>query len=474
MCEKARSADNSGHKNPIIRTASQRGPDALKPATSSAATEWKVGMAVADITPGESIRMGGYAARVTPSEGVHDPLTASAMAIEDNTGARSIMFAADLVSLARGLAEEILERVAEETGVPRERMFINTSHTHSGPINGRVFSELYVLSDEEKAVVARYTDALVEHFVAVARAAVDDLEPACLEYYSGYNMSWTEGAGIVSFGVNRRRYEGRDVENLPYPRGYVDRSVPLLTVSTPAGNLRGVVFGYACHNTTVGTLKISADYAGYARRLIEKNHPGTQAMFFIGCGADVNPWPRGDFSMVRRHGEELGREVCKMLEQPGAPVAGPLTIAFDRVGYPIAPKPPPDILESMRRKSAWQAKLAGFLENIIKTGKPWPEAYHTPLAVWQFGDSLTLVRMSGEIVSDYSQLIERAIGPLGLWSIGYCDEAFAYIPSERVYDEGGYESQDMIQGYGILSRDIQKVLLGKIETLAKRAGRQFK
>ena len=53
-----------------------------------------------------------------------------------------------------------------------------------------------------------------------------------------------------------------------------------------------MVFGYACHNTTMPVYEWCGDYAGFAQIEVEKQHPGALALFWIGCGADANPLPR--------------------------------------------------------------------------------------------------------------------------------------------------------------------------------------
>ena len=41
------------------------------------------------------------------------------------------------------------------------------------------------------------------------------------------------------------------------------------------GRLRAVVFGYACHNTTLGaeSTQFHGDYAGFAQAWLEQEHP---------------------------------------------------------------------------------------------------------------------------------------------------------------------------------------------------------
>jgi hypothetical protein len=91
--------------------------------------------------------------------------------------------------------------------------------------------------------------------------------------------------------MNRRTPTETGYRNHPNPDGPVDHTVPVLRVDGPGGELRAVLFGYACHNTNMGFRKWLGDYAGYAQEYFENDHPGATALFLMGCGADQNPYP---------------------------------------------------------------------------------------------------------------------------------------------------------------------------------------
>jgi len=428
---------------------------------------WQVGLAAMDITPEEPIRMGGYGSRLTPSAGVLDPLQAKAIALEWPGGDQGVLITTDLIGIDAEFAAILLEAIGQRTGLARRQIIINSSHTHAGPIFGIRYQQSWDLSKDEIGVVERYNSRLRECLTEVAAAAMADLRPAYL--------SWAVGS--ASFAMNRRRPTPHGVQNAPNPRGYVDRSVPVLRITEPDGRLRGVIFNYACHNTTLGgtNLMISSNYAGFAQRYIEAQKPGMQAMFLMGCGADANPYPRGTYGLARQHGEGLGAEVCRLLEEDWPrfeSVCGPLRIAFDHVDLPLEPQPAPEELDTMRQGGGYYARVAERIQALIDTGKPWATHYRTPIAVWQFGSDLTLVRLSGEVVSDYIRLCEQAIGPLKLWVAGYCADYFGYLPSARVHQEGGYEARDFITGFGYLAASVEGVVTDKVRELAERAGRK--
>ena len=73
-----------------------------------------------------------------------------------------------------------------------------------------------------------------------------------------------------------------------------EETLDALDALVRAGKVRAVLFGYACHCTTLGGEfnKICAEWAGYACDDIERQSPGAVAIAIIGCGADANPEPR--------------------------------------------------------------------------------------------------------------------------------------------------------------------------------------
>ena len=101
----------------------------------------------------------------------------------------------------------------------------------------------------------------------------------------------------------------------------MDHSVPVLRIDDRRGNLRGVLMGYACHNTTLTGefYQLSGDYAGFAQYALEERYPGAMALFVMGCGADANPNPRSTLELAERHGKTLAEAVSQVLGKPLSP-----------------------------------------------------------------------------------------------------------------------------------------------------------
>ena len=426
-------------------------------------TRLRVGLAQARITPEGPIRMSGYASRNKPSEGVLAELYAKAMAIEDAQGGRAVLLTADLIGFRAPLAEAICRRVAEKTGLKRPQILLSASHTHTGPVVGLIDPKQEGVPEDERRQVEAYSQRLQGQLPELVAAALAELKPA--------RLSW--GIGVVNLVMSRREFTERDVRLGVNPRGYADRSVPVLRVDTPEGKLRAVVFGCACHNTTLTGehYVLSGDYAGFAQQHVQQQHPDVQAMFMIGCGADANPYPRGTIEAARQHGKELGTEVCRVLGTELRPIGGPLRVELEYAELPLQPVPSREQLEEMNKGPSHIKYNAGRMLEALKRNESLPTHYRAPVAVWQFGDDLTLVALPGETVSEFVPLVEKALGPRRLWVAGYSNDVFGYLVTAKIIAEGGYETRGLFDEVGFFSPQAQDVLVAKVRQLAEKAGR---
>jgi neutral ceramidase len=430
--------------------------------------DWKAGLASVKITPDDPVQMSGYASRTRPFERVNDDLYAKALALEDGQGHRGVIITSDLIGFGAAIAEPICERIAARTGLKREQILLNSIHTHSAPTLSLDESARENYPAEDARRTAAYTRGLQDKIVDLVVRALEKLEPA--------RLSW--GTGVAGFVMNRREPTPRGVILGFNPRGHVDRSVPVLRVDGADGKLRAVLFGCACHNTTLTekNMLLSGDYGGYAQRQVEELHPGVLALMMLGCAGDANPHPRGTVEIAREHGSSLGREVSRVLGLKLLPVRGPLKTLVEKVNLPLQEAPPREDLERLAKSGPGEKRgvYKGILA-LLDKGEKAPSTYPAPVALWQFGEDLTLVGLSGEVVVDYVTFLEKALGPLNLWVAAYCNDVFGYLPSARVLEEGGYETRGIYYGGpGIFAPAAQDEVVKAVRGLADRAGRPGK
>src|SRR5205823_4929786 len=106
-----------------------------------------------------------------------------------------------------------------------------------------------------------------------------------------------------------------------------------------------------------------------------------------------------------------------------------------------------------------------LLETIRKDGKLDDHYRHYPVQAWGLGDQVTWLALGGEVVVDYSRRLKKEnAGKRTLWVTGYANDVMAYVPSERVRKEGGYEGDSSMIFYGQPTKwgeGIEAAIVGK-------------
>ncbi len=408
-----------------------------KPEAPTVAPEWKAAVAKTVITPREPMYLAGFANREVPAEGILTDLHAKALSIEDPSGTRFVLVTLDLIEITYQLRDAVIAEIHAKYGLPKSALMMNSSHSHSGPELRYTDLQFEGLSDPlRKERCLRYNEFLKNKIVEIVDQTLTSLAPVTLSY----------GHARCGFAMNRRlKVEAADGtsswRNSPNPDGVVDHEVPVLSVRRSVDSeLIAIAFGYACHNTSLNLKLWSADYAGYAQTALEDTFPGAIALFVMGCGGDQNPYPRFSPLYSARHGQSLATAVEAAISAKNNPVTGPLQIDWQtaRIDYQSIPTEA-DLKKSLETsknsKHQWdENRLKALQRGELR------DHYDFPIQVVRFGDSLTLIGLSGETCVDYSLRLKREYKGLGrLWVAGYCNDVLAYIPSKRVLEEGGYE-----------------------------------
>jgi hypothetical protein len=430
---------------------------------------WKAGAARIDTTPEIPVRMAGYASRTSPSQGVSHPLAAKALALSDARGTRVVFVTCDIISFRRPFTDRVTERVKAKYELPRENIVLLASHTHAGPAPSEASGPDGAAVSEDLRNNVDYTRDLENKLVEVVGSALSRLEAASVTY----------GVGRAHFALNRREPTPRGIRLGKYPAGPTDESVPILCVRSAGGKPVAILFGYACHNTTLrpDMMKIDADYAGYAQDRIEADNPGAVAMFVTGCAGDADPHPFGTVAMAKDHGEELGAAVKFVLDHPNwsTPVAGDLRAAFVETTIRFGGPTDRAAYEKLRNDSnSGRRRHAERMIEAFDKGRPIRSEYpHYSVHAFALGDRLTMVALSGEVVVDYAIRLKRELGGEGrdFWIAAYADDVIGYIPSVRVLKEGGYEAGEAFYGStwpAPLAEDIESIVIHTAHDAVKK------
>lgn len=401
---------------------------------------FRAGTAKVDITPELPAWLSGFAIRTHPANHVLQHLWAKALVIDAGRGQRFVVVTTDLLGLPPELSDEVALRCQERFGLRRDQLWLNSSHTHSGPVVWPNLSVIFDLNPAEKKRAEQYASMLTESLTSIVGQALDHEVPAKVFF----------GSGQADFAINRRLAKLQALNpghEFPAP---TDHSVPVIEVKALSGKVMAVLFGYACHNTTITGefYEVAGDYAGYAQVSVEKSHPGAQAMFTMLCGGDQNPSPRSQIALAEQHGTALARAVEDVLGGSMTQLRSKIRSSFAYADLPLKPHRREDFeaeahSDDIYHRRRAQLTLAAYDQGTVL------RSVRLPVQTVRFGSQLTIVTIGGEVVVDYSLRVKRLYGSEKTIIAGYSNGVISYIPSERVLKEGGYEAEDSIVFYGL-------------------------
>ena len=391
----------------------------------------RAGVARISITPSLPAWLNGYASREQPANGVLTDIWAKALVVEDAPGSRVVIVTVDLLGLSHDVVMEVARQVDSLYGIKRSQLLLNSSHTHSAPVVWPCLDVIYNLGPEDQAKVSMYVQELTVKLVKVIGMAMGNRAPAKL--YTGH--------GSANFAINRR--------NAIHPNGPVDHDVPVLKVVSAEDKPLAIVFGYACHNTTLvdNNLLVNGDYAGFAQIELEKAYPGAQAMFLMGCAGDQNPSPRGTAALAEQHGKSLADAVVKVLSGDMHVVRGPIRTAYTKTELPFPAFDPAQYRKEIVSSDKFLQRRARLMLDLYNRGLV-PHHRDYPVHAVRFSNDLCILGLSDEVVVDYSLRVKREFAGENIFVAGYSSEVMCYIPSERVLKEGGYEGGENMIYYG--------------------------
>ncbi|HWH70121.1 MAG TPA: neutral/alkaline non-lysosomal ceramidase N-terminal domain-containing protein, partial [Candidatus Sulfotelmatobacter sp.] len=311
-----------------------------------------------DITPELPIRLAGYAGRKRAADKLDTPLQVQALALKNPSGERFVFVALDNCEVSHAFMQPVLQELTAKYQLGRGQVAVVSSHTHSAPVLEATLTDMTQPSAPDRACIQKYSHLLQAKLVEVVGAALLDCQPATLE----------QGLGRATFAMNRRVYQGDKVVFGDNPDGPVDWDVPVLRIKGTNGAVRAIVFGYACHGTSVRTgddwYVVSGEYMAYARQQLEAHQPGAVALFFTGMGADSDPAPRGTLLEAKRHGLELAGAVIGVLDRPMRPVRGAFKLAYEEVELPLVAPPGREQLE--KDTQSQDPAVKGRAESYLK------------------------------------------------------------------------------------------------------------
>ena len=408
----------------------------------SAAAGW----AEVEITPPLGIALGGRAGPVTPTDKVLDPLFAQVLCLRDGKGNGFVLASFDVIGLPHDLSDRLRTRLVHELGVEWNLVVLNASHTHSGPYTLR---GLMAGVGPPPQIEVDYFKALEDKLVDCARAAGKAMKPVQVEVFQG----------STDIGINRRgkNQQGRTAM-LPDPKGPLDDQVWVLKLTPESGGPPAVVFSCACHAVIVygfAYSAISADFPGATRRFLrEALGPKAHTQFVQGFAGDIRPRLLADPDQNRfraskpadleRAARDLSAAVLAALKTPGEKLSLDIAGAADRPFLPRDKPPSRELYEKMRANALAQTNanrlaVADYWMKRYESGQGFARGDAWSVGLIRLAQNQWIVHCGGEPCIEWRAKMAAWLAPRKIVTWGYCQEANAYLPTESLLPEGGYE-----------------------------------
>ena len=420
---------------------------------------WKIGTGRTVITPNEPTWMAGYSSRTSPSEGKLHDLWAKALLLEDARGNRSLLITTDILGVSKDFSDEVRSLINRKYNLDNSQIILSSSHTHSGPVISRALQYIYPMTEQDWKVVDKYTEQLKEKLVELVDQAIKNLQPAHI---------YTQN-GITRFQVNRRNNRENSITPTTELKGPNDYAVPVIKIESPDKQLLAVVFGYACHPTTLSINMFSGDYAGFAQIELEKRYPGVTAMFFQGAGADQNPLPRRTIPLAIQYGKQLAATVERVLSEEMPQQESNLITRYSEIDLLIDDPLPTEELQVIAKGSDYQARWANGIISELKTKGHLIKSYPFPVGYWQIGQQKLFI-LGGESVIAYSVKLKQTYGEQ-IFVMSYANDVMGYIPSEVILEEGGYEGDTSQRVYGLpskWSKSVESKIISELKNITTK------
>ncbi|MBM4046950.1 MAG: hypothetical protein FJ279_17745 [Planctomycetes bacterium] len=405
----------------------------------------RFGIVRKDVTPPFPTSMAGYGARRDYFDGVNDPITFTAVVLEEG-GRRAMLGAADLCNFPDDESTpRLLDQLAAVIGCPRDNILLNASHTHGGPkLTGH---SAYSRRRYDMRAAARYRDWLFEQVMAAAREAIGSLQDGTLWY----------GEGKTKLPMNRRPDRNGQVPNAPNPGGPVDDRMRLLVFRNAAGEVAAVGMRVSAHPVATGAQHLlTADYPGAWRAEFSRAFgPDVTPFFLQGAGADARPRHAADGDRWRalKHaelpavGQELLAEMLRILTGQGLKEIRNLTLQgkMQPIAAPCEKRyVTREQFQELLKKGGGYAEYAEEALEFLDAGKPVADhgTFHVQ-TLWLNRD-LALIGLDAEPLCGLGRFVEAAAAPAEGVLLGYTNGCVAYTPDTAELKRGGYEADSYL------------------------------
>ena len=260
------------------------------------------------------------------------------------------------------------------------------------------------------------------------------------------------------WNMSRRLMENGVMNFKPNPDGECDKNLYLLKIEDENGVMRALAMNFACHpsNLLNSYNTISSEYPGRLCQKVEGEFYGCTALFFQGFGSDAKLRKGAKSSRFQQiTSDECNEVACAMTERIKAKLISgdwqtlPIKLggkAF-KVELPLEPYSKEKYIEirdmHISRNNTMMVKNCDL---VIENYETWPDVLSLSCGVVQLNPDFYIFSMGGEPGCNIATVLRENMPDKQIICFGY-NNAIAYVPSDKMIEEGGYEADGSVPEY---------------------------
>ncbi len=424
-------------------------------------TGLKVAPFIVDVTPPI-----GYQLAYVINKKIDSRIYVRGIVIDDGM-TRAVLASADYIGLVGYAYRRWKRMLARASGAPESQVLLHGVHQHDSlsPTPPEIDQMVKKLGFPVDATSSYWKEVTARLGEAVTKAV-----------RSGRRGSWqnitrlaTAERRLSGLASNRRllNKEGKVwamrfsmCSNPKLQREPVGRIDPILRTIAFLGTGSRVISTlhfYATHpQVAYHRDMVGSDVPGLALKHLDKAVKGKGLhIYFTGCGGDIT-FGKYAYSVKKKSlavlgkklGQGLAANVKNLQEQP----LGKLSFSHTRVKLPLKPLPTLKKLQQELKKASDPREARDKAQRLIfaKNRKKWGQPR---ISLMSIGPNVHMVSLPSECVVEYQLYAQDLVPDQFLACAAYGEYGFGYMPTAKMYKEGGYEPKA-----SICTPQIEKVL----------------
>ena len=378
---------------------------------------------------------------------IDTPIYIRAVVIDDQDS-RAVILSCDYTLVWGDTWLDWREAVAKAANTSPERVFLHCVHQHDSMFLATQLNE-YLKEKDSEIISDKYCTKTINNLCFKISSLIN-------EKSSWHKVSklLTAEKRVKGLAANRRMIDDQgkcfamrwsycgDETVRALPTGLIDPMLKTIAFAGDDGKIIAALHFYASHPMAAYKRDmVSQDVPGAAQEYLAANSaPETLNIYFTGCGGNVTfgKYNTGEpAERIQKLGTLLGKNMLSNLERLEETDVGKLKFVNASFDFPLKEEINEEAI--MQKISEGSSAADNALHLVI--AKNWEKWRKCELSRMSIGDKVHFLSLPGEMCVEYQLYAQELVPDEFLACAAYGNCTYHYIPTAKMYEEGGYEPE---------------------------------